>query len=188
MASADDETLSLLNDSVWEHSIELEILDPGQHSNAHLGPPSILSRVSSFESSNSVQPPSNDSVPLLEELFALRIELEEAKMAQQPARFADKLSLCLWFPEADPDQQRAKTFSAWWSRRKTVLVNASITAALVCLVNAVGTTHLCGRYPDSRLFQGDCLYAARLNTVIHVLINILSILLLGASNFSMQLL
>jgi len=39
---------------------------------------------------------------------------------------------------------------------------------------------------NGHIFQGNCKVAERLNMSIHIVINILSTLLLGASNFSMQ--
>lgn len=106
----------------------------------------------------------------------------------QSAQYASKELLGPWFPEVDPKHPRAKTVKAWWSRRKTVLVTASITATVVFIVNVVGTTVVHLRYKDSHLFKGDCTTAARLDSGIHILINILSTLLLGASNLCMQLL
>jgi len=38
------------------------------------------------------------------------------------------------------------------------------------------------------MYHGNCAYVEQLNTLLHLLINLLSTLLLGASNFGMQIL
>lgn len=142
----------------WEHTFQVEVGHTGGHP-------------ASGYSSLTVSEPDDSQDPDL-----------------RNARYASRALLCPWFPQGDPEHQRAKTFKAWWSRRKTVLTQASILSTLVFLVNAIGTAVLHSRYPDARLFEGDCATAAHLNSAIHVLINALSSLLLGASNLCMQLL
>jgi hypothetical protein len=108
--------------------------------------------------------------------------------ANEPTRYASMKSFAPWFPECDPTHHRAKTFKVWWTRRKTVLVNACIVSTLVLLANSLGLGILIQQHADYQIFAGDCITTSRLNTAAHIVINILSSMLLGASNLCMQLL
>jgi hypothetical protein len=73
-------------------------------------------------------------------------------------------------------------------------------AAIVLVINIAAVIYLYSIKPDNKLhlddyyvpqpalFMGSCSTANRLNTAVHLLINILSTVLLAASNFCMQLL
>ena len=113
---------------------------------------------------------------------------EEVQPLLRDARFASKELLCPWFPEADPSHKRAQTLGKRLSQRQAVLTTACCTAWLVLIVNLISTIYLPIRHPDARLFVGNCTTASRLDSGLHVLINLLSSLLLGASNLCMQLL
>jgi hypothetical protein len=65
---------------------------------------------------------------------------------------------------------------------------ACLTAWVVLVANTTAAIYLPLRYADARLFTGDCTTASRLDSGLHVAINFLSSLLLGASNLCMQLL
>jgi hypothetical protein len=106
----------------------------------------------------------------------------------QHARFASRELLCPWFPEADPTHKRAQTLSAKLSRRNSVLMSACLTSFVVFAINLVGTLVLATNYPDGRLITSNCTTTTRLNAILHLLINLLSSILLGASNLCMQLL
>jgi hypothetical protein len=103
-------------------------------------------------------------------------------------RFASLALLSPFIPEADPQNPRAQTFKAWHSRRDIVLKSASMVATIVLLTNFVGTLVLAKAYKESSIYRGDCNRTSAISTGIHVLINILASLLLGASNLCMQLL
>jgi hypothetical protein len=102
-------------------------------------------------------------------------------------RFASLALLSPFIPEADPQNSRAQTFKAWHSRRDIALKSASMVATIVLLTNFVGTLVLAKAYKNS-IFRGDCNRTSAISTGIHVLINVLASLLLGASNLCMQLL
>lgn len=115
-------------------------------------------------------------------------QVQEAQSLLRDARFASRDLLCPWFPEADPSHKRARTLSKRLSRRQLVLTMACLTSWLIFVVNLVATIYLPLRHSDARLFSGSCTTASQLDSGLHVLINGLSSLLLGASNLCMQLL
>ena len=108
------------------------------------------------------------------------------------ARFATLRLLRPWFPEADPEHERAQTFRTWHSRRDVLLQTCSVTSVVIFLINLSCTVIFKVKWgTDSdinTLYQGDCSEAERISTGLHVIINLLSTLLLGASNLCMQLL
>lgn len=65
-------------------------------------------------------------------------------------------------------------------------------AAIVLVFNTIWAVVAVTKYPLDhglrRLYQGNCTTASRIDSVLHVVINILSTLLLGASNYVMQIL
>lgn len=93
-----------------------------------------------------------------------------------------------------PRSWSVEIFSRRWRRklqgwRFGLVLNASL-AAFVLAVNVIFVTVAASksRLVDGigSLYVGDCDVADRWNTGIHVLINVLSSLLLGASNYNMQ--
>jgi hypothetical protein len=66
----------------------------------------------------------------------------------------------------------------------------AITAICVLLLNICLTIwgSLRSKANGGHIHHGNCTYAERLNMGIHIIINLLSTLLLGASNYSMQVL
>ena len=107
-------------------------------------------------------------------------------------RFASLKLLRPWFPESDPNHKRAQTFRTWRSRRNTVFLTYSVTAVLIFLINLTGTAVLRRKWGSNDdindIFQGDCSRTEKISAGLHVIINVLSTLLLGASNMCMQLL
>lgn len=69
-----------------------------------------------------------------------------------------------------------------------MLSNAFITAEIVFVVNLIGTAILLRKYVDGLILRDDCHKVSSLSTWLHLLINALSSLLMGASNLCMQLL
>lgn len=103
-------------------------------------------------------------------------------------RFASLHLIAPFYPEADPDHIRAQTFRTWHSRRNIVLYTCSLIAVFVFVLNLV-TLLLVRRYfTDGRVFYGNCTTSSRISTLIHIVINILSSLLLFASNNCLQML
>jgi hypothetical protein len=99
-----------------------------------------------------------------------------------------------WFPQINPEDPRAKTFSGWRSRRRVVLWTAFSITSLVFALNVVLTalswTQLSNDTPDAylrNLYTGECKLVKDASIVAHLLINILSTLMLSASNLCMQL-
>lgn len=73
-----------------------------------------------------------------------------------------------------------------------MLLTCSVTAVLVFLINLVSTAVLRVKWGSNgdiiNIFQGDCSRIEKVSAGLHVIINLLSTLLLGASNMCMQLL
>ena len=69
-----------------------------------------------------------------------------------------------------------------------VLTAATIVAFLVLLFNFVATVVLPLKFRDDVIFRGNCDQVSRVNSYLHVAINLLATLLLSASNLGMQLL
>jgi hypothetical protein len=103
------------------------------------------------------------------------------------AEFASISLLSPFIPWADPKHPQAKSFDKWYARLDVVLVQACIVAFLVLILNVVGTILLNARYKNFDIFHGNCKTASTISLVLHAAINVLSTLLLGASNLCMQL-
>ena len=107
-------------------------------------------------------------------------------------RFATRKRFSSWFPGADPDHEVARTFRTWSSKRSVILATCCIISSIVFVVNLTTTILFkTGFKSDSdlgTLYHGDCGTSSRLSTGLHLVINLLSTLLIGSSNFCMQLL
>ncbi|KAL4992675.1 hypothetical protein BDW68DRAFT_184165 [Aspergillus falconensis] len=89
--------------------------------------------------------------------------------------------------DADPRRARGGIlgFGGW----KATLYLGSITSFTVLILNLVMVCWASFRHSDqgqSVLYSGNCDRAKEMGTGVHLLINVLSTLLLGASNFGMQ--
>lgn len=102
-----------------------------------------------------------------------------------------------WFPKVDPKHHQEKGIRSWriWhSKRHIVLWTAFISSLVVLLANVIVVAVLGSQYGlhSSRgiikLYVGDCNRVKTIGIGSHIGINILSTLLLGASNLCMQLL
>jgi hypothetical protein len=131
---------------------------------------------------------SSDHAPLLGTTSQSTQSSDQSLIVNGPIRYASMKLFSVWFPECDPTHYRAKTLKVWWKCRQTVLVNACIVSTFVFLANALGTGVFLRQHTDHRIFAGDCSTASRLNLGAHIVINVLSSMLLGASNLCMQLL
>lgn len=97
-----------------------------------------------------------------------------------------------WFPNVDPTHPRAKTWRTRMARREAVLWVCFITVSTICITNFVLAALLWSRHDSSSdgvvtVYQGDCTLVGRADTAMHLLINVLSTLLMGASNMTLQL-
>lgn len=97
-----------------------------------------------------------------------------------------------WLPELDPDHPSAQKNQTILSNRTTVFCIQQLTAALVLVTNIALTAWAQARFGTHNgigtIYLGSCAKAQKLDLWLHLLINVLSTLLLGASNFCMQLL
>lgn len=162
-----------------------------------------------FESSDSHRPTSSNSVMSRkthsagEEMVSITngdlgsdaTHPEEAQHLMEPdekVRYATLHLLSPWFPESDPAHERAQTFRTWHSRRDVVMWTCSAIAVAILLVNFICTVYFHAKWGEEHdvnpVYQGSCFRTYKINTGLHALINILSTLLLGASNLCMQLL
>lgn len=102
-------------------------------------------------------------------------------------RFATSKLLSPWLPEIHPGYRHRSR-----STRVFLLLSCSVTAMVVLLVNLSCTIYFkvnWGSKVDINTFyQGNCSRSENINTGLHVVINLLSTTLLGASNMCMQLL
>ena len=107
-------------------------------------------------------------------------------------RFGNLKHLSVWIPELDPDRSQSHTFRTWWSKRTTVLGMQQVVAAIVFGVNLGWTIWAKKHYRTldgiGTIYLGNCISVKRINLWLHLLINSLSTLLLGSSNYCMQLL
>lgn len=140
-------------------------------------------------SSNPTEPTQEESIPLIwEDLEAT----SNVPTIDDGPRFATLEYLSPWFPEANPAHPKAQTWRTWRSKRQTVLISCSFIACLVFLINLVTVVYLKIRWKTigdfGTIHRGDCSQSHRLNSSLHIIINVLSTILLGASNLCMQLL
>jgi hypothetical protein len=128
-------------------------------------------------------------------------------MSRQQSRNADHTELQMLVPSPnhpihdtsnhEGDQTQAnKPHSQDRSRNKRRLpqgwrfgvVCCAISTSIVCLLNFAGTVWGLTHQGSGRgvLFDGDCQKVQRINTVSHLLINLLGTVLLSSSNYCMQ--
>lgn len=109
---------------------------------------------------------------------------------QPPSEFDDHVHLCSTKEDQRTLSQCSKTaicFSGW----RAGAFSAACIALLSLLINIVAAVWLQG-HPDNSskqlvtVFRGDCDTVARMDIWVHLLINVLSTLLLGGSNYCMQ--
>ena len=113
-------------------------------------------------------------------------------MDVQDVRYCRIALLSPWFPEVNPDHPRARTWNNWLSRQDVLLATATVSCLTVLVVNLIATALVQAKFKTAgivlTLFEGSCSRVKTNDTIYHILINILSTLMLGASNLSMQLL
>lgn len=110
--------------------------------------------------------------------------------------YADKSMLAKYIPELDPENARAKTLRSKLAKRTYMLRIQFISAMLVVALN-VGLTiwffvdhdriPIDGRGVGTFTF-GHCTTITRINSALHVALNIVSSLFLAAGNYCMQIL
>ena len=95
-------------------------------------------------------------------------------------------------PQADPSEP-ANRFKTWRSKREVVLLNSAVIAVITFLINFISTVVFKVKWGSNgadinAFYTGSCSKTERISTGIHLAINVLSTLLLAASNMCMQLL
>jgi hypothetical protein len=100
--------------------------------------------------------------------------------------------LAPWFPEVDPRNKRAQTWRTRRSRQDVLLFTATCISTFVFIVNLVATIVTQVKYKPNRgvvpIYEGSCSLVKWVDIMVHIFINLLSSLLLGASNLCMQIL
>jgi hypothetical protein len=114
----------------------------------------------------------------------------KARITEEEHQYASRSFLGPWFPAVNyPPSKKWRTLKA---RRHVVILGSLATMLIVCMTNTVLTIvawHGLGGWSDGvvTIHQGDCGVVKRADAFIHIGINVLSTLLLSASNFVMQL-
>lgn len=91
--------------------------------------------------------------------------------------------------------QKQSSKARWFSKRQKLLLLSAGAAAFTLCANLTAVIYLQLHHQQSSydgseklIYKGDCTITTRLNAGFHILINVLSTILLTASNFCMQLL
>lgn len=117
---------------------------------------------------------------------------EKSKSSLSDVTFGSVQLLSPWFPQIAENDEVAITWRTRLKRRRVVLWSCFSLTSTICITNLVLTLvswiHV-GVSNDqiSTIFEGDCRTASKLDTGLHVLINVLGTLLLSASNLALQL-
>lgn len=146
-----------------------------------------------------------ESAPLLEDIELAPVPPSIASIANtlnpipqaettifKDLRFGSVTVFTPWFPKVNPKHLKAQTWKIWWSNRRTALGAQVATSVLVLIANLILTILPISKGSTTNgigtIYEGDCGSIRKWNTVLHLGINILSTILLSASNFCMQLL
>ena len=144
--------------------------------------PSDIRHISSSLTSSMMRPFQKSS-ETLHSLYEKSIDPILTREALPMRRFGDLDHLSPWIPIASRH---------WWSNRRNMLIIQQSLAFVVFGLNVGWTSWAYANYKTSggtgTLYIGDCTTVKRINQWSHLAINILSTLLLGSSNYCMQLL
>lgn len=108
--------------------------------------------------------------------------------------YAKTSVLARYIPEVDPEHPRAKTLRVRLSKRSTMLRIQVYLATSVFVLNLAALIWAMTKYDvdDARgvgtLYTGSCERTSTINSNMHVFLNVISSLFLGASNYCMQVL
>lgn len=104
-------------------------------------------------------------------------------------RFAQKDELVNWFPQIDADLNNDRRI--WLSRRSQALCIQFILIGAIFVVNTSLTIFAAVQYGSKNgvglIYEGSCETVKELDQWLHLLINLLSTGMLGASSYGMQL-
>ncbi|KAF1992466.1 hypothetical protein K402DRAFT_6888 [Aulographum hederae CBS 113979] len=136
----------------------------------------------------------NDNFPAPHPRSDARAGSSEHESEPTDVTFASIALLSPWIPMSDPSHRRAQTWRVQRSRREFVLWGAFTVVTLVFILNLIitilGWRVLKSDTPDTyirSLYSGACDEVGRRSVITHLAINIMSTLMLGASNLCMQL-
>ncbi|KAK5991490.1 hypothetical protein PT974_09773 [Cladobotryum mycophilum] len=101
--------------------------------------------------------------------------------------------LSRYIPELEPEHARAQTLRVRMGKRATMLMVQSIIAFAVIVANlGLCLWAILARPPDFRgigtVYLGDCGLVTRIDSIAHLVLNLISSLFLGAGNYCMQIL
>lgn len=107
-------------------------------------------------------------------------------------RYAKISHIGPWIPETDPDDKRANTTSVKLARRSSMLAIQAGLAFIITIAATAVIVWALSTYPvfgDRGTFIiGSCSMVDKWNLAMHIGLNALSTLFLGAGNYSMQFL
>lgn len=131
-----------------------------------------------------------ETIPLLSD--TLEDDSQVSGTESMSSRYASRESISRFIPDCDPNSKRARTCRVVMSRRKVMLATQTTLALVVFLANIACTAWALVSHPASgvigSLSVGRCSRIRDVNIGIHLLLNVLSSLFLGAGNYCMQIL
>lgn len=120
---------------------------------------------------------------------ASHTDVDDTQTPFRAEAFAEKEALSRWFPKINDNEKNSWRIRL--SKRNQALLMQIGIVVTVFAANLGLTIYTTSRYPSINgvglIYQGDCDTVQRLDQWIHLLINILSTLMLSASNFCIQL-
>lgn len=103
--------------------------------------------------------------------------------------FAAKEELSHWFPQILFDEK--KSWRIWLSKRNRALLLHTVVVGAILIANFSLTLFAASNYAQTNgvgvIYEGSCSVTKKLDTWLHLLINLLSTGMLMASNYCMQL-
>lgn len=128
------------------------------------------------------------------QIISASLPISKASAHLANVAFASIELLSPWWPIVDPNNKRAKTWRTWKSGREVALWISFTVIFLVFTINLALTClawiHFPASTPDQyirNLYSGNCTTVRRADTGAHFVINLLSTLMLWASNACLQL-
>lgn len=98
-----------------------------------------------------------------------------------------------WSPSINPDHLRSQTWRTWKGHRQVILWSCFVAVSSICLINFSLATWAWAHFGTTsdgvvELYRGDCAIIKRADVGAHIVINVLGMVLLCASNLTLQLL
>ncbi|KAI0378510.1 hypothetical protein F5Y04DRAFT_272481 [Hypomontagnella monticulosa] len=116
-------------------------------------------------------------------------DVDESPATFRVETFAEKKTLSGWFPRINDTEENS--WRVRLSKRDKALLIQIGVLTIVFITNVSLTIYANVRYPAKKgvglIYQGDCDTVQKLDQWVHLLINVLSTVILSASNFCIQL-